>query len=120
MRTPPHIIEFLRSIVGSKVSALEKGLAWLKENLSLRLPRVSRDILKLSAVDITELASLIGAAASLGRGRSGSGNRTAAEESGIMVRAFESYRAVPRGGGVVTCSPLSLAPMCSSSLSSSS
>ena len=79
------------------MSALEKGLAWLKENLDLRLPRVSRDILKLSAVDLTELASPIGAAASLGGGRPGSGNRTAAEESGVMVRAFESYRAVPRG-----------------------
>jgi len=59
MRTPSPIIEFLRCIVGSKVSALEKGL---KENLDLRLPRVSPDVLKLSAVNITELAGPIGVA----------------------------------------------------------
>jgi len=51
------IIEFLRCIVGSKVSALEKGLAWLEENLNIRLPRISPDVLKLSAVSITELAT---------------------------------------------------------------
>jgi hypothetical protein len=37
-----RFIESLRCIVGNKVSALaEKGPAWLKENLNLRLPRVS-------------------------------------------------------------------------------
>jgi len=50
------IIEFLRCIVGNKVFALEKGLAWLKENLNLRLPRVLPNVLKLSAANITELA----------------------------------------------------------------
>jgi len=83
------IIEFLRCIVGNKVFALEKGLAWMKENLNLRLPRVSPDVLKLSAVNIRELAAPVGTAAS--------GNRTADEESGIMARAFESYRTVLMG-----------------------
>ena len=83
------IIEFLRCIVGNKVFALEKGLAWLKENLNLRLPRVSPDVLKLNAGNVSELANPVGAAAT--------GNRTAAEESGIMARAFESYRTVLRG-----------------------
>ena len=51
------IIEFLRCIIGNKVFALEKGLAWLEENLNLRLPRVSPDVLNLSAVNITEFAT---------------------------------------------------------------
>jgi len=85
----PPIIEFLRCIFGNKVFALEKGLALMKENLNLRLPRVSPDVLKLSAVNIRELATPVGTAAS--------GNRTADEESGIMARAFESYRTVLRG-----------------------
>ena len=89
------IIEFLRCTVGNKVFALESGLAWLKENLSLRLPRVAADVLTLGAGNVSELASPVSAAASLGG--DGSGNRTAAEESGIMARAFESYRSVLRG-----------------------
>jgi len=60
----------------------------MKENLNLRLPRVSPDVLKLSAVNITELATPVGTAAS--------GNRTADEESEFMARAFESYRTVLR------------------------
>jgi len=89
------IIEFLRCVVGNKVFALENGLAWLKENLNLRLPHVSPDVLKLGAGNISEIASPISAAASLGG--DGSGNRTAADESGVMSRAFESYRNVLRG-----------------------
>jgi hypothetical protein len=89
------VIEFLRCLVGNKVFALEKGLAWLKENLNLRLPRVSSDVLKLGAGNVSELASPVSAAAALGG--DGSGNGTAADESGIMARAFESYRAVLRG-----------------------
>ena len=58
------------------------------ENLNLRLPRVSPDVLKLNAVNIRELAAPVGTAAS--------GNRTADEESGVMARAFESYRTVLR------------------------
>jgi len=46
-------------------------------------------VLKLSAVNITELATPVGTAAS--------GNRNADEESGIMARASESYRTVLRG-----------------------
>ena len=61
----------------------------MKENLNLRLPRGSPDVLKLSAVNIRELATPVGTTAS--------GNRTADEESGIMARAFESYRTVLRG-----------------------
>ena len=61
----------------------------MKWNLNLRLPRVSPDVLKLSAVNIRELATPVGTAAS--------GNRTTDEESGIMARAFESYRTVLRG-----------------------
>jgi len=49
------IIEFLRCIVGN--NALEKGLARLEETLNLRLPRISPDVLKLSAVNITEFAA---------------------------------------------------------------
>jgi len=85
----PPIIEFLRCIFGNKVFALEKGLAWMKENLNLRLLGVSPDVLKLSAVNITELATPVSTTAS--------GNRTADEESGTMARAFESYCAVLRG-----------------------
>ena len=85
------IIEFLRCTVGNKVFALEKGLAWLKANLNLRLPRVSSDVLKLGVGNVSELANPVSAAAT------GSGNTTAAEESGIMARAFESYRSVLRG-----------------------
>ena len=44
------IIESPRCVVGNKVFALEKGLTWLKENLNLRLPRVSPNILELGAV----------------------------------------------------------------------
>jgi len=61
----------------------------MKENLNLRLPRVLPDVLKLTAVNITELATPVGTAAP--------GNRTADEESGIMARAFESYRTVLKG-----------------------
>jgi len=61
----------------------------MKGSLNLRLPRVSPDVLKFSAVNITELATPVGTAAS--------GNRTTDEESGIMARAFESYRTVLRG-----------------------
>jgi len=82
------IIEFLRCIVGNKVFALEKGLTWLKENLNLRLPRVSPDVLNLGAGNVSELASPVSAAAS----SNGNGNGTAADERGIMERAFESYR----------------------------
>jgi len=64
----------------------------MRENLNLRLLGVSPDVLKLSAVNITELATPVGTAAP--------GNRTADGESGIMARAFESYRTVLRGGGV--------------------
>jgi hypothetical protein len=92
------MIEFLRCIVGNKVFALEKGLAWLKENLNIRLPRVSPDVLKLSAGNISEIANPVSAAATLGGDGSGSGNRTAAEESGIMGRALVvSFRAQGRG-----------------------
>ena len=61
----------------------------MKENLNLRLPRVSPDVLKLSVVNITELVTPVSTAAS--------GNRTADEESGTMARAFESYCTVLRG-----------------------
>ena len=84
------IIEFLRCVVGNKVFALEKGLAWLKQNLSLRLPHVAPTVLALGAGNVSELASPISAAAA-GNGTS------AADESGIMARAFESYRKVLRG-----------------------
>ena len=83
------IIEFLRCIIGNKVFALEDGLAWLKENLNLRLPRVSSDVLKLGVGNVSELANPVSAAAA--------GNTSAADESGIMARAFESYRSVLRG-----------------------
>jgi len=85
----PPIIEFLRCIIGNKVFALEKSLAWMKENLNLRLLGFSLDMLKLGAINITELATPVGTAAP--------GNRTADGESGIMARAFESYRTVLRG-----------------------
>jgi len=69
----------------------------MKENLNLRLPRVSPDVLKLSVANIRELATPVGTAAS--------GNRTADEERdhGPGIRVL-SYR--PQGGGVhVLCFP---------------
>jgi len=57
MRAPP-----LSNSCAVSSAAKCEGLTWLKENLDLRLPRVSPDILKLSAVSITELASPICAA----------------------------------------------------------
>jgi len=84
------IIEFLRCVVGSKVFALESGLTWLKQNLNLRLPHVAPDVLTLGAGNVSELANLVSATAM-------SGNGTAADESGIMSRAFESYRNVLKG-----------------------
>jgi hypothetical protein len=90
------VVEFLRCIVGNKVFALEGGLAWLKQNLNLRLPRVAPDVLHLSATaNVSELANPISAAATVGG--DGSGNGSAAEASGIMSRALESYRTVLKG-----------------------
>ena len=83
------IIEFLRCINGNKVFALEKGLAWMRDNFNLRLLGVSP---KLSVVNITELTTPVDTAAP--------GHRTADGESGIMAQAFESYHTVLRGGGV--------------------
>ena len=91
------IIEFLRCVVGNKVFALEKGLAWLKENLNLRLPRVSPNVLKLGAGNVSELATPVSAAAALGGAGNGNGTTAASDESGIMSRAFEAYRKVLKG-----------------------
>jgi len=78
------------------VFALERGPEWLKENLNLRPPRVLPDVLKLDAGNVSELASPVSSAVALGWGGgrfgNGNGNCTAAEEHGIMARAFESYQ----------------------------
>ena len=72
--------------------ALEKALAWLKETLNLRIPRVSPNVLELGAGNVSELATLVSAAAA-----PGGGNNTAVDESGIVSRAFESYRKALNG-----------------------
>ena len=76
--------------MGSKVFGLERGLTWLKQNLNLRLPHVAPDVLTLGAGNFSELANPVSATAM-------SGNGTAADESGIMSKAFESYRDVLPG-----------------------
>jgi len=55
-------------------------------NLNLRLPHVAPDVLTLSRGNVSEVANPGSAAAS--------GNGTAADESGIMSRAFGSYQDV--------------------------
>ena len=64
-------------------------------NLNLRLPHVAPDVLTLGTRNVSEVANPESAAAMLGG--DGSGNGTAADESGIMSRAFESYRDVLTG-----------------------
>jgi len=56
----------------------------------LRLPRVAPDVLTLGAGNVSGLANSVRAAAI-------SSNGTAADESGIMSRAFDSYRTVLNG-----------------------
>ena len=88
-------IEFLRCVVGGTVFGLKSGPKWLKRNLNLRLLHVAPDVLTLGAGNVSELANLVSAAAMLSG--DGSGNGIAADESRIMLRAFESYRIVLKG-----------------------
>jgi len=74
------IIEFLCCVVSSKAFALESGLAWLKQNLNLRLPHVAPDVLTLGAGNVSEPANPVSVAAMLAG--DGSGNGISADESG--------------------------------------
>lgn len=54
---------FMYCVIGSKVDALEKGLAWIRAHAHVDLPLIPEDVLVLSDEALRELASPVAAAA---------------------------------------------------------
>jgi hypothetical protein len=63
-------LDFLQCIIGNKVADIEDALTFLSDNLVINIPRVSQDVLVLSAPTVNEVTSPIASAAA-GSGSSG-------------------------------------------------
>jgi len=75
--------EFVRCILGSKVTSIERALTFLQENLHVNLPRVNETALVLSQSNINEVATPISAAA-VGSGDDG-------EDGGLVGKIITQY-----------------------------
>ncbi|KAG1751401.1 uncharacterized protein EDB91DRAFT_1105303 [Suillus paluster] len=80
LETPAQ--DFVRCIIGSKVTALEEALTFLNENLNVDLPTVNETVLVLSSSDVNEITQPI-ATAAIGGGQS--------DSSGLIGRLVSTY-----------------------------
>ncbi|EGN99932.1 hypothetical protein SERLA73DRAFT_160028 [Serpula lacrymans var. lacrymans S7.3] len=80
LETPAQ--DFIKCIIGSKVTALEEALTFLNENLKVNIPTVNESVLVLSPSDVNDLTQPI-ATAAIGGGQNNS--------QGLIGRLVATY-----------------------------
>ncbi|KIM27005.1 hypothetical protein M408DRAFT_176396 [Serendipita vermifera MAFF 305830] len=84
------IVELLRCVIGNKILLLETGLAWLKANMHISLPRVDPAFLQVKSASVLEMAGPIGSAAA-------TQSTDGSEEAGVLGRIVRAYKTILKG-----------------------
>ena len=83
--------EFLRCILGSKITSIENALTFLHDNLIIDIPRVRDDVLMLSQGSVDEVVRPISAAA-VGSGGDSGDEGVVSKLVNAYIRALEKER----------------------------